>query len=139
LIDETAHWRVEHAVGPSGIGTHVVKPRRHVLRVSELSEAEAIELGPLIRRTAALVTELVEPEQVYVTLWSHANGVPGHIHWVVQPVIRSQMEEFGAYGPTLQVKMFERNDVPDLAAVETFADSARKLLGDTHRDPGGVL
>jgi len=131
LIDETERWRVEHTVGPLGLGTLIVKPKRHVVHVADLTEEEAVELGPLIRRTAALVTQLIEPEQVYVTLWSHADAVPGHIHWVVQPVTRAAMDEFDDYGPTLQVKMFQRARVPDPSAVERFAhDAARVVVKD---------
>ena len=128
LIDKTERWRVEHTVGPLGIGTLIVKPKSHVVRVADLTEEEAMELGPLLRRTAALVTQLVEPEQVYVTLWSHADAVPGHIHWVIQPVTRADMGEFDDYGPTLQVKMFERAQIPDPSAIESFAQRAAKLL-----------
>ncbi len=128
LIDETQRWRVEHTVGPLSVGTLIVKPKRHVVHVADLTEEEATELGPLMQRTAALVSRLVASEQVYVTLWSHANAVPGHIHWVVQPVTRAQMDEFEDYGPTLQVKMFERNEALDPAAIESFAAAARKSL-----------
>jgi hypothetical protein len=31
LIHETSRWRVEHCVGPLGVGTLIVKPKRHVL------------------------------------------------------------------------------------------------------------
>ncbi|MFD9068990.1 hypothetical protein [Streptomyces lasiicapitis] len=37
----TAHWAVEHCVGPLGVGTFVVKPLRHVTGVHELSAEEA--------------------------------------------------------------------------------------------------
>ena len=127
---ETERWRVEHTVGPLGVGTLIVKPKRHVVHVADLTEEEAVELGPLLRRTAALVTQLIEPEQVYVTLWSHADAVPGHIHWVVQPVTRAEMEEFDDYGPTLQVKMFQQARVPDPSAVERFAHDAARVLAD---------
>jgi diadenosine tetraphosphate (Ap4A) HIT family hydrolase len=132
-IAETKHWCVEHTVGPLGVGTLIVKPRRHVVHVATLTEPEADELGPLIRQTAAVVTELMAPEQVYVTLWSHAEAEPGHIHWVVQPVTRAQMEEFEDYGPRLQVKMFEAGHVPDPAAVDDFAERARRLFHDAGR------
>ncbi len=51
LIHATAHWRVEHCVGPLGIGTLIVKPIRHVTQVADLDDEEADELGPLLRRT----------------------------------------------------------------------------------------
>jgi diadenosine tetraphosphate (Ap4A) HIT family hydrolase len=137
LIDETDGWRVEHTVGPLGVGTLIVKPKRHIIHVADLNEEEASELGPLIHRAAALVTRLVSPEQVYVTLWSHADATPGHIHWVVQPVTRAQMDEFDDYGPRLQVKMFERGEPLDVAAVERFAAAARDDLRAAHDPPRG--
>jgi diadenosine tetraphosphate (Ap4A) HIT family hydrolase len=94
LIFRTEHWLVEHCVGPLGLGTLIVKPARHVTAVAELSEAEAIELGPLLRRSLSVVSRLVESEQVYNCLWSHAGGVPVHIHYVVQPVTKTQMATF---------------------------------------------
>jgi hypothetical protein len=30
-IHDTRHWIVQHSIGPLGVGTLVVKPRRHVL------------------------------------------------------------------------------------------------------------
>jgi diadenosine tetraphosphate (Ap4A) HIT family hydrolase len=129
-VAETAAWVVEHCVGPLGVGTLIVKPNRHVTHVAELTTAEAAELGPLLQRTAAVVSELLGPEQVYVTLWSHAGGTPGHIHWVVQPVTQEVMDAYEDYGPFLQVKMFERGVLPNPDAVEKFAASARTLFDD---------
>jgi len=126
LIHESPHWRVEHCVGPLDVGTLLVKPKRHTTRVSNLTTAEAAELGPLLRRTAAVVDELVSPEQVYVCLWSHAGGQPVHIHYVVQPVTASLMAKHGTYGPRLQVTMFDEGEPPPVAAVDEFAEQARR-------------
>jgi diadenosine tetraphosphate (Ap4A) HIT family hydrolase len=125
FIHETPRWVVDHCVGPLGIGTLIVRPRRHVVHVADLEPAEVAELGPLLQRTTAVVTELVAPEQVYVTLWSHAGGTPGHIHFVVQPVTKEQMTEHEKYGPDLQVEMFEARVEPDPTAMAEFADRAR--------------
>ena len=125
VIHEADHWLVEHCVGPLGVGALIVKPKRHVTRVSELDGDEARELGPLLQQSAAVVDELVAPEQVYTCLWSHAGGRPVHIHYVVQPVTRSQMDEHGTYGPALQVAMFDRGELPPENEVEAFADRAR--------------
>jgi ATP adenylyltransferase len=124
----TTHW-VEHTVGPLGVGTLIVKPLRHVEHVADLDDAESAELGPLLRRTAAAVTEVVAPEQVYVCLWSHAGGRPGHIHFVVQPVARSDLDRFGGHGPALQIAMFQRGEPPDPAAVVAVCDRLRPVLG----------
>jgi diadenosine tetraphosphate (Ap4A) HIT family hydrolase len=96
-----------------------------------LSEPEAEEVGPLLRRVAAAAARLTQPDQVYVGLWSHAGGRPVHVHWVVQPVTRDLMDEIGDYGPHLQAAMFDRNETPSRAAVEAFAADARALLSGT--------
>jgi len=125
VIADTGFWRVEHCVGPLGVGTLIVKPLRHVVHVADLTADEAAELGPLLRTAASIVTDLVQPEQVYVCLWSHAGGKPGHIHFVVQPVSRDSMDRHGAYGPGLQVAMFAAREPLPEDAVEAFCDRAR--------------
>ena len=60
----------------------------------------------------AVVTEVIEPEQVYVCLWSHADARPGHIHFVVQPATKAAMRRFDAYGPFLQTAMFADGTLP---------------------------
>jgi diadenosine tetraphosphate (Ap4A) HIT family hydrolase len=125
VIHETTHWLVEHCVGPLGVGTLILKPKRHVTRVSNLSEDEATELGPLLRRSTAVVDELVAPEQVYTCLWSHAGGTPVHIHYVVQAATRELMAEYDSHGPNLQVEMFAADVALPVGEVEAFADRAR--------------
>jgi diadenosine tetraphosphate (Ap4A) HIT family hydrolase len=125
-IHETAHWFVDHCIGPLGVGTLIVKPKRHVVHVADLSDDESRDLGPVLQQAAAVVTTLEQPEQVYVTLWSHLHAVPGHIHFVVQPVTRARMDEHGGrHGVRLQVEMFDRADFPDPVAAEAFAERAR--------------
>ncbi len=126
-IGKTDRWLVEHCVGPLGVGTLIVKPIRHVTAVADLTDDEVVELGPLLRRCSRLAAELVGAEQVYNTLWSHAGGVPGHVHYVIQPVTREQVESTGVYGPALQMQMFVSGTAPDPAAVTAVCDSAREL------------
>jgi hemoglobin len=129
LVHATESWRVEHCVGPLGVGTLLVKPLRHVESIGELSAEESSELGPLLARVAGAVQELVDPEQVYVCLWSHAGRAAGHVHFVVQPATAEAIDAHGgAYGPALQTAMFAAGDAPDEAAVEAFCASARALL-----------
>ena len=128
LIHRTGHWRVEHCVGPLGVGTLIVKPDRHVTAVADLSDDEVAELGPLLRRASAVAAQLVESEQVYNCLWSHAGGVPVHIHYVVQPVTKDQMHSLAAYGPSLQLAMFSAGVAPDPAAVDRVSERARQLF-----------
>lgn len=128
LLHRTDHWLVEHCVGPLGLGTLVVKPERHVVRVADLTDAEAAELGPLLRLASWVAGRLVEADQVYNCLWSHAGGRPAHIHYVVQPVTKAQMERHGAYGPRLQVAMGATDDKPARDDIERIAALARQLF-----------
>jgi hypothetical protein len=95
-IHETAGWYVDHCVGPLGVGTLIVKPKRHVVHVADLTA-------------------------------DHAGGVPGHIHFVGQPVTRRQMDELGLHGPRLQVEMFALNEAPAPDAAAAFAERARAI------------
>jgi diadenosine tetraphosphate (Ap4A) HIT family hydrolase len=125
-IHSTDHWLVEHCIGPLGLGTLIVKPVRHVTSVGDLSDAEAVELGPLLKRASAVAGELAGADQVYNCLWSHSGGVPGHIHYVVQPVTKQQMAEHAAHGPALQVAMFDSRRAPEPLGIDQFAELARR-------------
>jgi diadenosine tetraphosphate (Ap4A) HIT family hydrolase len=129
-IFRTRYWLVEHCVGPLGLGTLIVKPERHVTSVVDLTEDEAAELGPLLWRASQIASQLVEADQVYNCLWSHAGGEPVHIHYVVQPVTKEEMSEFAAHGPSLQVAMFSKGVSPDPAEVERISNLARVLLSE---------
>ena len=131
LIHRTESWLIEHCVGPLGLGTLIVKPERHVTAVADLSYAEAAELGPLLQQASWVASQVVDAEQVYNCLWSHEGGVPGHIHYVVQPVTRQQMSAYGCHGPRLQVAMYGAGLTPDAGKVATVADQARRVFATT--------
>ena len=126
-IHRTPRWVVEHCVGPLGPGTLIVKPLRHVTHLWELSEEESRELGPLLRDVARAISAVLDPDQVYATLWSHAGGVPVHIHWVLQPVVCPPAG--GPVGPHLQAAMFDRGEPPPREQVERVAADVRAVLG----------
>lgn len=126
-VFESEHHRVEHCVGPPGVGTLIVKPRRHVLHVADLTAAEAAGLGTVLRRAAAVIAELVRPDQTDICLWSHTGSEPVHIHWVVQPVTRTQSGDLGTHGPALQAEMFRQGELPDADAAAEFARRAREI------------
>jgi diadenosine tetraphosphate (Ap4A) HIT family hydrolase len=131
VIHQRDGWVIEHCVGPLGVGTLIAKPRRHVTRVTDLDTEEAAALGPMLVRAAQVVTALTEPQQVYVTLWSHADGVPGHIHFVIQPVTsETRAAHDGKYGLPLQTAVFEEGVAPDVSEVEAFAARAGRLFAE---------
>jgi diadenosine tetraphosphate (Ap4A) HIT family hydrolase len=128
VIHQTESWLVEHCVGPLGLGTLIVKPKRHVTAVANLSPPEALQLGPLLQRASWVASRLVDAEQVYNCLWSHAGGVPGHLHYVIQPVTRDQLSVYESHGPGLQMAMFRAGLAPDADEVLAVADQARYLF-----------
>jgi hypothetical protein len=103
-----------HVLGTFGLGALAVVPRRHVVHVAALTEDKATELGGVLKNAAA-VTELTDPVQVYTCpvqvytcQWSHINGEAAHIHVILQPIRRSDMERHpGRLGPVLQSAMFD--------------------------------
>jgi diadenosine tetraphosphate (Ap4A) HIT family hydrolase len=137
-IHETSHWLVEHCIGPLGLGTLIVKPRRHVTAVAALTDDEASELGPLLRATSAVAGELVAAEQVYNCLWSHAGGTPVHLHYVVQPVTADLMARHGSHGPVLQVAMFAQGHGPPEDLVEDISHRARTAFARRSGGAGGA-
>ena len=128
LIAETQFWRVEHCMGSLGIGTLIVKPKRHVLHVWELSQAEAKKMGSLLKEASRVVKTITDCDQTYICLWSHAGWTPGHIHYVVQPAYNSQREQFSYPGPVLQREMFAKNEPLVASEVEAFCDRARTVF-----------
>ena len=131
-IAETQLWRVEHCMGPLGVGTLIVKPKRHVLHVWELSEAEAKEMGSILKEASGIVKAITDCDQTYICLWSHAGWTPGHIHYVVQPAYNSQSEQFSNPGPGLQREMFAKNEPLVASEVEDFCARARSLFSSTN-------
>jgi len=137
-ILETSCWVVDHCIGPLGVGTLIVKPKRHVTAVGDLDASEAAELGPLLARVAAAVQRLAAADQVYVCLWSHAGWTPGHIHFVVQPVSQSDRVRSEHPGPSLQAAMFEHGGPLDRAAAAEFASRVRQALTNRARRTRGI-
>jgi diadenosine tetraphosphate (Ap4A) HIT family hydrolase len=129
-IFATRHWVVEHCIGPLGVGTLIVKPLRHCLHVWDLTDDETRELGPLLRRVAATIHAILEPDQIYVCLWSHAGWQPGHIHFVLQPAWNHQGRDHQRPGPSLQADMFRAGDQPPRDEVEAFSAKAREVIRD---------
>jgi diadenosine tetraphosphate (Ap4A) HIT family hydrolase len=127
-IAATHLWVVEHCMGPLGVGTLIVKPFRHVLDLAALDGAEVWEMGSLLKEAARVVTVLTRCDRVYVSLWSHANWQPVHIHFVVQPVHNSMKAISPDPGPALQTEMFRVNEPLPAPEVEAFCDEARRVI-----------
>lgn len=127
-IYATSHWVVERCIGPLGIGTLIVKPFRHCLYFWELTEEETRELGPLLRQAASVIRAILDPDQVYICLWSHAGWSPQRLHFVLQPSWNHLHREHSHPGPFMQADMFKANARPPRDEVEAFAARAKEVI-----------
>jgi diadenosine tetraphosphate (Ap4A) HIT family hydrolase len=77
------HWRVAHAIGSALTGWLVLVPRRHVMELADLTEAEAAALGTWqVRLARALRAELGAAKTYVMEL----GELPGfHLHFHVVP------------------------------------------------------
>ena len=125
FIHQTESWSLESCVGPFPVGTLLLKPVRHVLNFSHLTEGESAEFGPLLRRVTEAVLKETGCDQTYVCQWSHAGWEPVHIHFVIQPVWKSQKDISAKPDPFLQARMLGAQEFPDAEKTAEFAEKIR--------------
>jgi diadenosine tetraphosphate (Ap4A) HIT family hydrolase len=88
----TAFWDVVHSYNTSLPGWLVLVARRHIEAIHELTEAEALELGLLLRRVSVALQEITGCVKTYVIQFAEAEGHP-HVHFHVVPRMADQPEE----------------------------------------------
>lgn len=128
------HWDVVHAFGTSLEGWLVLVLRRHAAAVADLTDAEAAELGPLIKAVSAALAGAVGCEKTYVAQFAEAEG---HRHVHVHVIPRQPDQDPGLKGP----RIFSRLGVADEDAVpvermDEIALAVRRLLAE--HPPVGV-
>ena len=81
FISESSGWRLFHYPQESGErvirGHLLLEAKRHIQDLSDLSEAEATELGPVIRNAVKVVRKHLEAEHVYMF---RINDKVPHLH-----------------------------------------------------------
>jgi diadenosine tetraphosphate (Ap4A) HIT family hydrolase len=127
-IYATKNWVVEHCIGPLGVGTLIVKPFRHCTRFWELNSEEVQELGPLLHKISSAIHSILNPDQIYICLWSHAEWKPGHIHFVLQPSWNHLQQQHDKPGPFLQLDMFTANELPPRNEIEELATRIKVVI-----------
>lgn len=119
---EGAHWLADHCLGPFPAGSLVLKARRHVESLPELSDAEAAALGPAIRGLSAAMVRGLPCERVYVGAW--VDLPPLHVHFVLEPRFA---DEAGRNAWELQAER-RRGRPPDAEAAAAAAAHVRAAL-----------
>ena len=83
-ILRTPTWDVVHAFGTAVEGWLVLVVRRHITALSELTDDEAAELGPLIRRVSQALEHVTGCEKTYVVQFAE-KAEHRHVHVHVIP------------------------------------------------------
>lgn len=91
-IHRTDYWDVVHSYNTALPGWLVLVVRRHIEAVDELTEAEAAELGVLLRRTSLALKAITGCAKTYVVQFAEAAEHP-HVHFHVIPRMADQPEE----------------------------------------------
>ena len=83
VIFENEHWLVDHAVSPAPIrGFLIVKAKRHVEDIAELTPAEFASLSDAHGRAIKAMRDVIAPERIYVATFGESER---HVHWFLVP------------------------------------------------------
>ncbi len=91
-IYQTPYWDVAHSYDTALPGWLVLVARRHITAVEELTEAEAVDLGALIRRTSIALKEATGCVKTYVIQLAEGADHP-HVHFHIIPRMADQPED----------------------------------------------
>jgi diadenosine tetraphosphate (Ap4A) HIT family hydrolase len=91
-IHRAQFWDVVHSYNTALPGWLVLVARRHIESIDELSEAEAVELGVLLRRVSIALKDITGCVKTYVVQFAEAAGHP-HVHFHVVPRMADQPDE----------------------------------------------
>lgn len=105
-IYRTPFWDLVHSYNTSLPGWLVLISRRHLAAVDEMTEAEALELGALLRQVSLALKQVTGCQKTYVIQFAEAAEHP-HVHFHIVPRMADQPED--RKGP----KIFGYLGVPD--------------------------
>jgi diadenosine tetraphosphate (Ap4A) HIT family hydrolase len=125
-ILRTQNWDIVHCNDTSLLGWIVVIARRHIESIDQLTYAEALELGGLLRKVSQALKKVIKCNITYVIQFAEAAG-HRHVHFHIVPRMADLPEEYRG------VRIFKLLGVSDKDRVseETmnkFAIQIRRIL-----------
>jgi diadenosine tetraphosphate (Ap4A) HIT family hydrolase len=87
------YWDVVHAYNTALPGWLVLVVRRHITAVAEMTDAEAAELGNLLRRVSLALQKVTGCSKTYVVQFAEQAEHP-HVHFHVIPRMVDQPDEY---------------------------------------------
>jgi len=125
-IFRTQHWDVVHSYNTGLPGWLVLVVRRHIVSIDEMSEAEAAELGSLIRQVSLSLKQVTGCLKTYVLQFAEHPQHP-HVHFHIVPRMKDQPDTHR--GPQIMnyLKVTETERV-DEAAMNAIGGQIRQAL-----------
>lgn len=125
-IFRTRYWDVVHHSDTSLPGWLVLVARRHIAAIDEMSEAEAAELGVLLRDVSLALRQVTGCRKTYVLQFAEHPNHP-HVHVPVVPRLDDQPEE--RRGPKImEYAKPTAEDRVDEATMNAVAAQVRQVL-----------
>jgi diadenosine tetraphosphate (Ap4A) HIT family hydrolase len=115
-------WQADHELTPLLRGYVILKPRRHVHHLADLTDDEAATLGPVLRRVLGAMRKALDPERIYVA--SFAETVH-HLHFHLIP----RYSDMPGLGPDLMPDVFHGRWATSTQAAEDAAALIRGAIG----------
>jgi diadenosine tetraphosphate (Ap4A) HIT family hydrolase len=125
-IYRTAGWDVAHAHRSGLPGWLVIVALRHIAAIDELTAAEALELGPLIRLTSVALKQAVGCAKTYVMQFAEHADHP-HVHFHVVPRMPDQPADRRSALVFKYLGVPENEQVSE-AAMNTIGAAVRRTL-----------
>ena len=88
-IYRTPYWDVVHSYNTRLLGWLVMIPRRHITAIDEMNDAEASELGVLMRHVSKALKQVTGCLKTYVMQFAEHPQHP-HVHFHVVPRMPNQ-------------------------------------------------
>ena len=126
VVYEDRLWHLDHMTRPIAMaGWLVLKPKRHVESIADLTPGESRTLGPLLARTASALQRATGTQKVYVGLFAEARDFP-HIHFHLIPRPRRLPPRLR--GPLIFELMRTEKDRAPLRDAVRIAEAVRRAL-----------
>ncbi len=125
-ILRTPGWDLVHSFNTSLEGWLVLVARRHIASLAEMTETEAEELGPLVRRVSQALDQVTGCEKTYMVQFAES---PDHRHVHVHVVPRMADQPPERHGPGIFGYLgAEDDDRVDEARMNQLAEAIRTAL-----------
>jgi len=120
-IYEDAHWLADHGVSRLVRGYVVLKPKRHVHELADLSPDEAATLGIAAQRLLGAMRTALGTERIYVCSFGETVH---HLHFHLLP----RYPDMPGLGPDLVPALFSEKWICSVAEAEEAAERVRSAL-----------